>query len=103
MDNKILDLNTTVLDHEPSPTRKSRGQTEEVRIYITNLLLTNKTSGIKTVDLRSGDIHKKLQLFSKMPIVCNAMTSLQLFRYEVIQSPPKGRGSNLVLRYFLDS
>lgn len=102
MKKEITNL-TIQAELSPSPVRKSKGQTEEVRKYITNILLANKVDGIKTVDLRSGDIHKKLQLSAKLPIVCNAMTSLQLFRYEVIQSPAKGRGSNLVLRYFLDS
>lgn len=75
----------------------------EVRKYIESLLREEKLTGKKDVTLKSGDIHSSLHMVNAMPTVCNAMRSLNIsFKYEVVQEPPKGNGSRLFIKYFLD-
>lgn len=75
----------------------------EVRKYIESLLREEKLTGKKDVTLKSGDIHSSLHMVNAMPTVCNAMRSLNIsYKYEVVQEPPKGNGSRLFIKYYLD-
>lgn len=57
---------------------------------------------VTSLDLRSGTIHNELNLKNSMPSVCNAMTTLGNFKYEIIFDTPSGKSSTKVVRYFLE-
>lgn len=76
--------------------------TEEVRDYIRCLITTAQNQGEHHLILKSGDVHKDLNMKNGMPTVCSAMRSLDgLQKYEVVEQPPKGNGSRLILKYLL--
>lgn len=78
------------------------GLTNQIRAYITEVLNQAKEDGLESVDLRSGDIHKELELMNRMPSVCMAMESVDGFKnYSIIQDTPSGKSSTRVIRYFL--
>lgn len=79
----------------------STSQTEITRDYIRSKLLHAKEAGLLEVDLISRSIHKELGYINRFPTVCDAMRTLGIFRMEEIQSPPKGRGAKLRIRYYL--
>lgn len=74
----------------------------EVKTYIEELFKRAKENGEKEITLISGQIHKNLNLESRMPTVCDAMKYYYNYIHdEIIQSPPKGRGSRLIIKYNL--
>lgn len=56
------------------------------------------------IDIRSGDIHETVGGYPgpdhRMPVCCEVMYSIMKGDDIVIASPPKGKGANLVIRYF---
>lgn len=80
---------------------KNDGLTEKIRKYLIETLNQAKAQGSLSIDLMSGDIHKKLNLANRMPSVCSAMVSLGVFNYEIINETPSGASSTKVVRYFL--
>jgi len=77
-------------------------ETERTREYIRTKLFQAKEEGLQEIDLVSRNIHKEMGYINRYPIVCNAMKSLGLYRMEIIQSPPKGRGARLRIRYHVN-
>ncbi len=74
----------------------------EVRKFIQKEIDTAKTQGKKELVVRSGDIHKRMNMDNAFPTVCSAMRTLDVeYKYEIIEEPPKGNGSRLVFRYIL--
>lgn len=71
----------------------------EVAAYLKSRIETADKSGEKYITLRSGEIHKELRLSNRMPTVCDAMYQLMKPGDTVIERPPKGRGSRLVITY----
>ena len=51
------------------------------------------------IDIRSGNIAKDQNANNRMPTICGAMRKIMSEQDIVIQTPPKGNGSNLVIRY----
>lgn len=83
-------------------TNKKNPTTDEVREYIKQRLLNAKKNGLKEIVLRAGDIHHEMNMSNAMPTVCSAMTSLKnKIHYEIVDAPPKGKGSNLYIEYTL--
>ncbi|OXM82460.1 hypothetical protein [Paenibacillus rigui] len=80
---------------------KNDGLTGKIREHIIETLNQAKAHGGISIDLRSGDIHKKLNLANRMPSVCSAMVSLGGFEYEIINDTPSGASSTKVVRYIL--
>lgn len=73
---------------------------DEVRKYIRANIFEAKQKGLTELNLISGDIHKELNMQSAMPTVCSAMRTLGSgYEYEVLETPPKGNGSRLKLKY----
>lgn len=72
-----------------------------VREYLRTLISKAQQSGISKITVRSGDIHTLLKMNQAHPTVCQAMTSLgSSYKYRVVSSPPKGKGSNLIHEYY---
>lgn len=49
-----------------------KNQQEKVRKYISSLLIPKKSVGLQFIDLRSGDIHARLNFSDRLPTVCDA-------------------------------
>ncbi|MBT2663257.1 hypothetical protein [Bacillus sp. ISL-45] len=75
--------------------------TAEIREFIQSRLLIAMNEGKKSLDLRSGDIHKNMGLHNCMPSVCNAMVSIPGYKGVIIQDTPSGKSSTKVVRYML--
>ncbi len=84
-------------------TLTSSNQTEDIRKFITDILLDEKKSGEATVDIVARDIHVAINLKNNYPSVCSAMASLPLFKnYKVVYEPPSGKSSTVTYRYELN-
>ncbi|MEL7569353.1 MAG: GIY-YIG nuclease family protein [Eubacteriaceae bacterium] len=85
---------TEIINNNPS--------VEQVREYIRNKLLSAKKQGLKELILMSGEIHKELKMNDAKPTVCSAMKTLgSNYKFEVLETPLKGNGSRLILKYEL--
>lgn len=75
------------------------------RNAIDAILVQSEDRGLSFVDIRSGDLHRKVGGYPgpshRMPICCSVMRSIMGSNDVVIQSPPKGNGATLVIRYSL--
>ncbi|SHM81585.1 hypothetical protein SAMN02746066_03393 [Anaerosporobacter mobilis DSM 15930] len=70
--------------------------------YIYQLLIEAKLNGLTEITLRAGDIHNSLNLYKRLPSCCNAMRSIEGYRFVEIDNPPEGDGCNVYIKYFLD-
>lgn len=75
--------------------------TEQIREYIRELKRQAKVSGKETLVLRSGDIHKDLNLKNTMPSVCNAMRQCMNLGDIVLHTTPSGNSSTIEIEYKL--
>ena len=84
---------------------KSKGESDmtmqEIRKYIVALKMEAKGKGRDTLVLRSGDIHKDLQLVRRMPSVCNAMYQCMETSDKVLHTTPSGKSSTIEIEYKL--
>ena len=82
-----------------------KGETEmtmqEIREYIMAWKMDAKSKGQTTLILRSGDVHKKLNLKSRMPMVCNAMRQCMALGDVVLHTTPSGNSSTIEIQYNL--
>ncbi|MFG6117914.1 hypothetical protein [Thalassobacillus sp. B23F22_16] len=90
--------------HEPEVEKLQRtaGETDRIRNYLVDYLKQAKEEGQTYVDLKSGDLHRMLELKNRMPSVCNAMTSIGAFTYEILHDTPSGASSTRLVRYYLN-
>ena len=75
--------------------------TEDIRLYIANLKKSAKEAGKSFVILKSGDIHKAMQLKSAMPQVCNAMRQSMNEGDIVLHTTPSGNSSTIEIQYHI--
>ena len=79
---------------------------QEFRDFILMAFGEANKNGQAEVILRAGDVHQQLGGYPakgshQMPSCCDAMTQMMRTGDSVLQSPPKGKGANLVIRYKL--
>lgn len=78
---------------------------EVFREELEGMLKKAKEIGLKYVDIKSGDLHRKVGGYPgknhRMPTCCAVMISLMKEDDEILQSPPKGKGATLNIRYYL--
>ena len=74
---------------------------EEIRQHIRQLKNTATSQGLTQITLRSGDIHKDLNLHRTMPSVCNAMYQCMLDGDKILHTTPSGKSSTIEIQYFL--
>ncbi len=74
---------------------------EQIREYIRELKRQARASGKETLVLRSGDIHKDLNLKNWMPPVCNAMRQCMNLGDVVLHTTPSGNSSTIEIEYKL--
>ena len=77
----------------------SKTTTEDIRKYIAELKKSAKESGKNVIILKSGDIHKELNLKSAMPQVCNAMRQSMNDGDIVLHTTPSGNSSTIEIQY----
>lgn len=72
---------------------------------ISKLIKNAREAGLDYLDITSGDLHRKVGGYPgrnhSMPTCCNVMRSLMKPNDEVLQSPLKGKGATLTIRYYL--
>ena len=74
-------------------------RTAEVVVYLKDILEEAKANDISYIDIRSDNIAKELNSNNRMPTICGAMKKIMSGQDIIIETPPKGNGSNLVVRY----
>jgi hypothetical protein len=85
---------------EFSPTAIT-GCTESIREHINGLKRKAKENGQTECILVSGDIHKSMGLYNKMPSVCNAMYQLMKPSDVILSTTPSGKSSTIKIKYLL--
>ena len=75
--------------------------TAEIRAYVQERKALAKEQGLPYLVLRSGDIHRKLQLKNYMPSVCNAMYQCMSDGDRILHTTPSGKSSTIEVQYFL--
>ncbi len=75
--------------------------TADIREYISNLKANAQAAGKRSIVLRSGDIHKDLDLKNAMPQVCNAMRQSMNDGDIVLHTTPSGNSSTIEIKYFV--
>lgn len=73
----------------------------EIREYIETLKSEAKNAGNKSIVLRSGDIHKDLNLKKRLPMVCKAMWQCKAEKDIVLHTTPSGQSSTIEIEYIL--
>ena len=73
--------------------------TDDIRQYILELKRAAKNVGKPFIILKSGDIHKALNLTSRMPQVCNAMRQSMNVGDIVLHTTPSGNSSTIEIQY----
>ena len=61
--------------------------------------ITARSAGKKYIILKSGDIHKMLELKSALPQVCNAMRQAMNEGDVVLYTTPSGYSSTIEIKY----
>ena len=74
---------------------------QEIREYIIARKMEAKRNGQLVLILRSGDVHKELNLKSRLPMVCNAMRQCMELGDVVLHTTPKGNSSTIEIQYNL--
>ena len=75
--------------------------TKEIREYIQKRKGIAREQGQRSLVLRSGDIHKDLNLKNTMPSVCNAMRQCMELGDVVLHTTPSGNSSTIEIQYNL--
>ena len=73
--------------------------TDDIRQYILELKNAAKDAGKSFIVLKSGDIHKELNLKSRMPQGCNAMRQSMNESDVVLHTTPSGNSSTIEIQY----
>jgi hypothetical protein len=78
---------------------------EDFRSALIQIFKDSQQKGITFIDVRSGDLHKRLGDYPgtnhRMPICCSVMREFCDTEDITVTSPPKGDGANLVIRYYI--
>jgi hypothetical protein len=62
-------------------------------------------TGLSFIDVKAGDLHRIVGDYPgpnhRMPVCCDVMYDAMNSGDEILNQPPKGKGANLVIRYYL--
>ncbi len=75
--------------------------TEDIRNHIQTLKENARLEGKTILVLKSGDIHKELDLKNYMPSVCNAMRQSMRPGDKILHTTPSGNSSTIEIEYKL--
>lgn len=82
---------------------KAKTTTKDIRTYIEDQKSAAKANGQTELVLKANDIHKNLQLRSRIPMVCNAMRQCMTDGDVVLHDTASGYSSTLEIRYYLSN
>ena len=78
---------------------------EDFRTALDELLKQATQKGLLHIDIKSGDLHRKLGGYPssshRMPICCSVMKAAMRDKDEIMNAPSSGQGASLVIRYEL--
>ena len=86
---------------QKSNTYSNKVSTGNIRAYIEERKTSAKSQNECVLVLVAGDVHKKLQLKSAMPMVCNAMRQCMGDEDKVLYETASGYSSTLKIEYKL--
>lgn len=78
---------------------------ETFRNELTKIFINTKEQNKEYVDIISLDLHKQVGYDSsnhRMATCCIVMKSMMKPKDKIISEPPKGKGSTLKIRYFIE-
>ena len=84
-----------------SEQEQNKISTDDIRQHIVELKKSAKESGKNFIVLKSGNIHKALNLRSRMPQVCNAMRQAMNEYDIVLHTTPSGNSSTIEIQYYV--
>ena len=90
-----------LMEQKDNDKRENSMSTKEIREYIQQRKKDAKSKGQTSLVLRSGDVHKELNLKSRLPMVCNAMRQCMELGDVVLHTTPKGNSSTIEIMYNL--
>ena len=99
---QVLEEQVAILMQEKNQVSKQEGKkisTDDILQYILKLKATAKEQGEKIIILKSGVLHKELNLKSRLPMVCNAMRQAMNDGDVVLHTTPKGNSSTIEIQY----
>ena len=88
-----------LLSAKDQTNENTKVSTEDMRNYIQNLKNEAKASGLDKIILKSGDLHKDLNLKNAMPQICNAMSQSMNDDDVVLHTTPSGNSSTIEIEY----
>lgn len=98
---QVLEEKVDTLMAEKSGEEKTSISTSDICQYIKELKRIEKNNGNTTLILVARDIHRRLNLKSRFPMVCNAMRQCMGENDRILFQPPKGNSSTLEIEYKL--
>ncbi len=101
---QTLEEEVAVLKGQKTLKKEKAGEkmtTNDIREYICELKRTAKANGKSVLVLRSGNIHKDLNLKDSMPQVCNAMRQTMNIGDTILHTTPSGNSSTIEIQYKL--
>lgn len=79
--------------------------TEDFRQALTNLFSSATQEGFNHVEVHAGNLHRTVGHYPgpehRLASCCHVMKREMLTGDEIVQSPPSGKGANLIIRYQL--
>ncbi len=70
--------------------------------HLNDILLSAQNKGFHFVDVKSGDLHKRVGAHShRMPMCCSVMKNNMRTGDKILHEPPSGQGASLIIRYIL--
>ena len=91
-----------------APIRKRGGSTatrDEFLRTLGKLFAEAKHTGLSEIDVNSGQLHRRVGNYPgpnhRMPVCCDAMRSAMASGDKIIESPMRGKGARLTIRYRL--
>ena len=101
---QVLEEKVEILMEQQDCKRERVGEkmsTEQIREYIEEFKRVAKETGKDMLILRSGNIHKELNLKDAMPSVCNAMRQCMDKGDRILHTTPSGNSSTILIQYNL--
>lgn len=77
----------------------------DFQLKLNELFRSFEGHGLSFADIAAGDLHRLVGGYPgpdhRMPVCCDVMYGEMTDDDKVLESPPKGKGANLVIRYCL--
>ena len=99
LESEVERLKGVIDGNEVTPAKMN---TDGIKEYIENIKYSAAENGEESVILKANDIHRQLDLKSRMPMVCNAMRMCMEEGDEIVYQTASGYSSTLEIKYNLN-